>query len=83
MTLGGWASEMQRNHDRGILPGSRAEQRLHPDEPPYGKLLLTQFDTDHTLGMGWGDFGMLYTFIDPEDWTAGDFDRVQTYWDCH
>ncbi|MEV0364651.1 hypothetical protein [Nocardia fusca] len=26
---------------------------------------------------------MLYTFIDPEDWTAGDFDRVQTYWDCH
>ncbi|GGK98541.1 hypothetical protein [Nocardia jinanensis] len=25
----------------------------------------------------------VYTFIDPEDWTAGNFDRVQTYWDCH
>ncbi|MGA6204475.1 DUF1963 domain-containing protein [Nocardia testacea] len=81
--LGGWATEIQRDNDRGILPGSGAEELFHPDGPPDGKILLAQFDTDLDRGLGWGDFGMLYHFIAPEEFTAGTFDDIETYWDCY
>lgn len=81
--IGGWANEIQGSNDCGILPGSAAQRRFHPDEPPHGRILLAQFDTDNAIGMGWGDFGMLYCFIDPHALSAHDFSDVQVYWECY
>ncbi|MFF2551455.1 DUF1963 domain-containing protein [Nocardia sp. NPDC058058] len=82
--LGGWAEEIQGNRDDGILPGTAAERHFHPDHPPTSaQILLTQFDTDLDIRMGWGDYGMLYCFIDSKALAAQDFTDVHVHWECH
>ncbi|MFI5717245.1 hypothetical protein [Nocardia sp. NPDC051750] len=54
---------------------------FHPQQP-RGHILFTRFDTDRALGMGSGDFGMLYSFIDPAGLLAAGFGATRTYWDC-
>jgi hypothetical protein len=81
--LGGWANEIQGDRDLGLLPGSAAAQHFYPDGLPSGRVLLAQFDTDSEIGMGWGDFGTLYCFIEPGHLAAHDFADVEVYWECH
>ncbi|MFR9750991.1 DUF1963 domain-containing protein [Nocardia sp. 004] len=81
--LGGWATEIQGESDRGLLPGTAAEQHFYPDFKPSGPLLLAQFDTDLEIDMGWGDFGILYCFITPQDLAARDFTKVSVHWECY
>lgn len=81
--LGGCANEIQGANDRVVLPGSPAEQHFCPDGSPSGQILIAQFDTDNEIGMGWGDFGTLYCFIDPKDLAASNFADVNVYWDCY
>lgn len=44
--------------------------------------LLAQFDTDDDAGFMWGDCGILYYMIRPQDLAAGAFDRVSVTWQC-
>ncbi|TGB42267.1 YwqG family protein [Mycolicibacterium peregrinum] len=44
--------------------------------------LLAQFDTDDDAGFMWGDCGILYFMIRPQDLAAGAFDRVSFTWQC-
>lgn len=44
--------------------------------------LLAQFDTDDNAGFMWGDCGILYFMIRPEDLAARAFDRVSVTWQC-
>lgn len=44
--------------------------------------LLAQFDTDDNAGFMWGDCGVLYFMIRPQDLAAGAFDRVSFTWQC-
>ncbi|MFE3753223.1 DUF1963 domain-containing protein [Nocardia tengchongensis] len=81
--LGGWANEIQGQRDRGLLPGTAAEQHFYYDFEPSGPLLLVQFDTDPEINMGWGDFGTLYCFITPQDLAAHDFTKVSVHWDSY
>ncbi|MFI7531283.1 DUF1963 domain-containing protein [Nocardia salmonicida] len=81
--LGGWANEIQGESDRGLLPDTTAEQHFFPDYPPLGPVLIAKFDTDHELGMGWGDFGTLYCFIDIERLEARDFSNVEVHWESY
>ncbi|MRH87789.1 DUF1963 domain-containing protein [Nocardia sp. SYP-A9097] len=82
--IGGWAHEIQGDNDRGILPGSAAEQRFYSDrDTPDGQLLLVQIDTDGGNGIGFGDMGMLYCFIDPEDLAASDLAAAVAYSESH
>ncbi len=45
-------------------------------------LLLAQVDSDDNANMMWGDVGMLYWLIRPEDLTARRFDRALFTWQC-
>lgn len=44
--------------------------------------LLAQFDSDDGADMMWGDSGMLYWLIRPDDLTARRFDRAMFTWQC-
>lgn len=55
-------------------PGLAAEARRW--------LLLAQFDSDDDANMMWGDAGMLYWLIQPEDLAARRFDRAMFTWQC-
>ncbi|SCE90902.1 Uncharacterized protein YwqG [Micromonospora chaiyaphumensis] len=45
-------------------------------------LLLAQFDSDDNANMMWGDVGMLYWLIRPDDLAARRFDRAMFTWQC-
>lgn len=45
-------------------------------------LLLAQFDSDGDANMMWGDVGVLYWLIRPEDLAARRFDRAVFTWQC-
>ena len=51
------------------------------EEPAW--VLLTQFDSDRTANMMWGDVGRLYWMIRPEDLAARRFDQALFTWQCH
>lgn len=44
--------------------------------------LLAQFDSDDAAGFMWGDCGVLYFMIRPQDLAAGAFDRASFTWQC-
>ncbi len=44
--------------------------------------LLAQFDSDDDAGFMWGDCGVLYFMIRPQDLAAGAFDRASFTWQC-
>lgn len=45
-------------------------------------LLLAQFDSDGDADMMWGDGGVLYWLIRPEDLAANRFDQAMFTWQC-
>jgi uncharacterized protein YwqG len=82
--IGGWSYQIQGENDRGVLPGSAAEQRFYSGrDMPEGQLLLAQIDTDGGNGIGFGDMGMLYFFIAPEDLAADDLAATVAYSESH
>jgi uncharacterized protein YwqG len=52
------------------------------DSHPREWILLAQFDSDDTADMLWGDRGILYWMIRPEDLVARRFDRAAFTWQC-
>ncbi|MFC4376876.1 DUF1963 domain-containing protein [Nocardia halotolerans] len=82
--IGGWSYQIQGKNDRGVLPGSAAEHRFYADRgAPQGQLLLAQIDTDGGNGIGFGDMGMLYCFIAPEDLVAGNLAAAVAFSESH
>lgn len=49
---------------------------------PRDWVLLAQFDSDDTAHMLWGDSGILYWLIRPDDLAARRFDRAAFTWQC-
>lgn len=45
-------------------------------------LLLAQFDSDDDAGFMWGDAGVLYFMIRPQDLAQRDFDQTSFTWQC-
>ncbi|MEV0682685.1 YwqG family protein [Nocardia sp. NPDC050378] len=82
--IGGWSYQIQGENDRGVLPGSAAEQRFYSHRDlPEGQLLLVQIDHDGGNGIGFGDMGMFYCFIAPEDLAAGNLGAAVAYSESH
>ena len=48
-----------------------------------GKILLLQLDTDDDTGWMWGDMGMIYFWIAPQELDARNFDDVRLILECH
>lgn len=59
---------------------ARAEE-LEPGAAHW-KLLL-QFDSDDDLGVMWGDYGMLYFWVEADAARAGRFENVWVVLQCH
>jgi len=49
---------------------------------PRDWIPLAQFDSDDAADMMWGDTGMLYWLIRPDDLAARRFDRAAFTWQC-
>jgi hypothetical protein len=47
-----------------------------------GWLLLAQFDSDDQAGFMWGDAGVLYFMIRPDDLATATFDSIGFTWQC-
>nr|WSX54135.1 YwqG family protein [Streptomyces sp. NBC_00974] len=45
-------------------------------------VLLAQFDSEDTADMMWGDAGVLYWLIRPEDLAERNFERAMFTWQC-
>ena len=48
-----------------------------------GKVLLLQLDTDDDTGWMWGDMGMIYFWIAPQELDARNFDDVRLILECY
>ena len=84
--IGGYAFPIQ-----GAVE-NEAAHAFHPGKEPDAVearkalaaqlVLLAQFDSDSRNGMSWGDAGMLYWLIHPDDLAAGRFDAATFTWQC-
>jgi uncharacterized protein YwqG len=72
--LGGYAWPVQGDVEYEIA-GPDAGQ-------PRDWIPLAQFDSDDAADMMWGDTGMLYWLIRPDDLAARRFDRAAFTWQC-
>jgi uncharacterized protein YwqG len=50
---------------------------------PVRQLLLFQIASDRAMNWCWGDLGVYYIFIAPEDLERGDFSRASITLECH
>ncbi len=59
---------------------------IQSDNMAPGKALLLQLDSDYgeknTPGWMWGDVGIMYFFVKPNDLQIKRFDRVALYVEC-
>lgn len=66
---------------RGVLGGvDWSDPRLEEEAQRW--TLLAQFDSDEEAGMCWGDCGVLYWLIRPEDLAANRFEEARFTWQC-
>lgn len=63
----------------GMHDGIQSE----PSEVPANQLLLFQIATDTAMHWMWGDAGAYYVFIDAERLAAGDFTRIEAWFENH
>lgn len=84
--LGGYACPVQGDVEYEVAQaalGGSVDWRDHALACEAGRwLLLAQIDSDDNANMMWGDAGMLYWLIRPEDLTARRFDRALFTWQC-
>jgi len=84
--IGGYAFPVQ-----GAVE-TEAAHAFHPGKEPEAEaarkalaaelVLLAQIDSDPRNDMGWGDAGMLYWLIHPDDLAAGRFEAATFTWQC-
>lgn len=84
--IGGHAQSVQGAVEivvaHGALGGGVAWEDPRIEEEARRWVLLAQFDSDEDADMMWGDEGVLYWLIRPEDLAAGRFDRAMFAWQC-
>ena len=56
---------------------------IQDEDMAPGKILLLQLDTDDDTGWMWGDMGMIYFWIAPQELDARNFDDVRLILECH
>jgi uncharacterized protein YwqG len=72
--LGGYAWPVQGDVEYEVAQLDASEPRRW--------VLLAQFDSEDDAGMMWGDSGMLYWLIQPNDLAMRRFDRAVFTWQC-
>ena len=55
---------------------------IQDEDMTPGKILLLQLDTDDDTGWMWGDMGMIYFWIAPQELDARNFDDVRLVLEC-
>lgn len=80
--IGGYPDQIQ-SEDLSAYAESEAAAFTSPGAsdsrpPPEAWRLLAQIDSDESLGMSWGDGGMIYILIREADARVGDFSRTVT-----
>ncbi|WP_241825639.1 YwqG family protein [Micromonospora sp. CB01531] len=84
--LGGYACPVQGDVEYEVAQaalGGSVDWRDQALASEAGRwLLLAQFDSDSNANMMWGDVGMLYWLIRPDDLAARRFDRAMFTWQC-
>jgi uncharacterized protein YwqG len=80
--LGGYPDQIQFE-DMSAYADSAAAKFKSPGAPDHRPpaeawRLLVQIDSDESVGMSWGDSGMIYILIREADARAGDFSRTVT-----
>lgn len=55
---------------------------IQDEDMASGKILLLQLDTDDDTGWMWGDMGMIYFWIAPQELDARNFDDVRLILEC-
>lgn len=83
--IGGHAHPVQGDVETEVARGALGSPPW--DDPRIGKealgwVLLAQFDSDDDADMMWGDCGVLYWLIRPEDLAERRFDRAMFTWQC-
>ncbi|GAA2329297.1 YwqG family protein [Streptomyces caniferus] len=73
--------EVETEVARGAL-GSPSWDDPRIEEEALGWVLLAQFDSDDDADMMWGDCGVLYWLIRPQDLAERRFDRAMFTWQC-
>lgn len=73
--------EVETEVARGAL-GSPPWDDPRIEEEALGWVLLAQFDSDDDADMMWGDCGVLYWLIRPQDLVERRFDRAMFTWQC-
>ena len=56
---------------------------IQDEDMAPGKVLLLQLDTDDDTGWMWGDMGMIYFWIAPQELDARNFDDVRLILECY
>ncbi|MEU2610473.1 YwqG family protein [Micromonospora sp. NPDC007271] len=84
--LGGYAypiqGEVEYEVAQAVLGGNVKWEDPALRDEAVKWVLLAQFDSDDAANMMWGDCGMLYWLIRPEDLAARRFDRATFTWQC-
>jgi hypothetical protein len=85
--IGGYALPIQSSAEieagYGRFPGNDPQAAEARTRLAGQLTLLAQFGSDSAAGMSWGDAGMLYWLIDPEDLAARRFEAALFTWQSH
>ena len=77
-----WWRQLAENRPHrmgGYHDGLQSEARIGPSKT----LLLMQIASDPAMNWVWGDVGVYYFWIAPDDLAAGDFSKVKADLECH
>jgi uncharacterized protein YwqG len=84
--IGGYAFPIQGAVEseaaHAFHPGKEPESLAARKELAARLVLLAQIDSEPRNGMGWGDAGMLYWLIHPDDLAALRFESAAFTWQC-
>lgn len=84
--IGGYAFPIQGAVEseaaHAFHPGKEPESLAARKELAAQLVLLAQIDSEPSNGMGWGDAGMLYWLIHPDDLAALRFESAAFTWQC-
>lgn len=85
--IGGYPAPIQGDHMEAdcerIVSGLFEAPEGAPQHEPQDWRLLLQLDTDHEVGLMWGDTGRIYVWVREQDARAGDFSKAWLILQCH